>query len=350
MIDQTEREKLYSAFGLFLPEFRAYVVAFLKEPARDSWTKDFEKTLSVEQRRNWERELRKGAKPEDLIDYHHFQAFAENYKDQLKRDFPGKNQSLPTWLREIAQVRHKIAHHNGIEADEAQMTWIHLRRIAKFLGKTELVEQLSVLEIARNETSQTAADNAAAERTVTKNALLEKFVSDAVPAVSVKTKPPSLQTKVGETLDIVNCAKAEFRQMIFDYHVYLCPARGGAYAHKQCRYLGIYWQKRVGAVAAIEAVVDVHSAEQANIYWRNGDCDESEYLAEATRTAIKLRPHDLPLRIFLLKNIHSTGLIKDTPGGMFGSKIYLDVTKLCVADARDLAEQLAGKNYSDFGL
>ncbi len=47
--------------------------------------------------------------------------------------------------------------------------------------------------------------------------------------------------------------------------VYICPAVGGVYTHKRCKYFGMYRRKRVERVALIEAVVDVeHAPTHAN--------------------------------------------------------------------------------------
>lgn len=348
MINKTQREKLYTGFGVFLPAFRSYIISFLKERAKDEWLNDFEKTLGKDQKRNWDKDLRRCLNPEDLIDFSHFQSFAEDYRDLLKRDFPGKNQSLPTWLLEIAAVRNKLAHHVGIEEDEAQMVWIRLRAIVKFLGKIALMEELSELEKNKTgekpQTVETEAEEAHLHTSLT------EVGENHTEAQTPKRKVVSKQSNSSETLDIVNCANAAFRKTVLSHKVYLCPAKGGAYNHKQCKYLGVYWGKRVGAVAEIEAVVDVHSEDEAEIYLMNEKSGVEGCIAKAEEKALQLRPDDFPIRVFLLKNLYSTDFIKDSPGGMFGSKIYFNLKNLEVNDAEDLAAKLQGKKYSDFGL
>lgn len=348
MILKTEREKLYTAFGLFQAEFRFFVISFLKERAGNDWIKDFENTLSPAQRRNWDKDLRRNINPEDLIDFNHFQSFAETYKELLKRDFPGKNQSLPTWLVEIAAVRNKLAHHNGIEEDEALQIWIYLRTIAKLLGKNDLVEE--ILELERNKVEEipkhTELETIEDNRQPINNAIIQGKTEISSP----KSRIDPMLSDSSETLDIVNCANAEFRQTVFSHEVYLCPAKGGAYKHKQCKYLGIYWEKRVGAVGEIVAVVDVHPENEAKIYWVNGNENVEDYIAEARKKALSLRSNDLPIRVFLLTNLHSTDFIKDSPGGMFGSKMYLNIEDLKAKDAMEIAKQLSGKKWSEFNL
>lgn len=348
MILKTEREKLYTAFGLFHSEFRSYVISFLKERAGNDWIRDFENTLSPAQRRNWERDLRRNLKPEDLIDFNHFQSFAEGYKELLKRDFPGKNQSLPTWLLEIAAVRNKLAHHNGIEEDEALQIWIYLRTIAKLLKKNELVEE--ILELERNKVEEKGKLTEVETLEDKRQTINGEVVQGKTDMFSSKSRIDPILSDSSETLDIVNCANADFRQTVFSHKVYLCPAKGGAYKHKQCKYLGVYWEKRVGAVGEIVVVVDVHSENEAKIYWVNGNENIEDYIAEAKEKALRLQPNNLPIRVFLLKNLNSTDFIKDSPGGMFGSKMYLNIEALNAKDAMEIAKQLNGKKWSEFNL
>ncbi|MGI8640895.1 MAG: Swt1 family HEPN domain-containing protein [Pyrinomonadaceae bacterium] len=348
MINKTEREKLYTGFGLFQLAFRAYIISFLKERAGDEWLGDFVKTLGKDQRRNWDKDLRRGLKPEELIDFHHFKSFAEEYKDLLKTDFPGKNQSLPTWLLEITEVRHKIAHHNGIEADEAAKIWIHLRTIAKFLGKNELEQEILNLEKSKNEMQPQVPVLEKAE--IKPPQPKPESEKTKIETYSPKQKVNSVNSSPLESLDIVNCANADFRRTVFAHNVYLCPAKSGPYNHKQCKYIGIYWEKRVGAVSEIEAVIDIYSESEATVYWINGNKNVEDYIARAKEKALLLRPNDLPIRVFLLENLHTTDFIKDSPNGMFGSKIYRNVEELEPANAEDLAKKLRGKSYSEFGL
>ena len=348
MINKNERANLYTALGDFLIEFRSYLILFLKERAGNEWVKDFEKTLSKDQEKNWRKDLRKGIKPEELIDFQHLNSFSEEYKDVLKRDFPGKNQSLPTWLLEIATVRHKIAHHNGIDEDEAAKTWIHLRTIAKILGKTELEQELLKLESKKSDLQdqekvpQESKDNKVAEKINNTTSKSDTYFHNK-PVNAASGSPP-------EILDIVNCGGDDFRRTVFSHNVYLCPAKGGAYTHKRCKYLGIYWAKHVGAVSEIEAVIDIHSENETSVYFINGNQNVEDYVARAKEKALELRPNDLPIRVFLLENLHSTNFIKDSSGGMFGSKIYLNLEEFNITDAHDLAKKLSGKKYSLLGL
>lgn len=148
-----------------------------------------------------------------------------------------------------------------------------------------------------------------------------------------------------EILDVVNSAQRWHE--IRDFNVYTCPTEGSAYNHKRCKYLGMYKDKRVSAVAEIEAVIDVYSEDLAEINWINGSESVKAYVKNATDLALKLRKNSLPQRLFLLKDLSSTDFVKDSKGGMFGSKRYFDIEDLSVTNASELAEKLRGKTWSE---
>ena len=130
----------------------------------------------------------------------------------------------------------------------------------------------------------------------------------------------------------------------------MCPAEGGAYSHRRSRYFGRYRHKTVDYIAEIEAVVDVRSANDAEILWANGGETSTSYKKRAITNALRFRPNGLPLRVFLLGDGHTTDFVKDTKGGMQGSKKYLDVSKFRVNGAAQLAAKLHGKTWSEFSF
>lgn len=148
-----------------------------------------------------------------------------------------------------------------------------------------------------------------------------------------------------DLLDVVNCA--EHSNEITEHAVYTCPIEGRHYQHRQCKYLGVYKDKRVGYVAAIDAVVNVHSENHAEVCWINDDKKSDDCIKTAIEKAVLLRKNDLPRKVFLLSDISSTDFIKDTKGGMFGSKTYFDVRSLNAKNAAELAKSLYGKTWSE---
>jgi hypothetical protein len=147
-------------------------------------------------------------------------------------------------------------------------------------------------------------------------------------------------------LDVVNWA--QLFADIYREDVYICPATGGAYSHDRCKYFGLYRKKRVEHIAAIKAVVDVQAVDRAVPLWNNSKEPSEPLLNLAKEKIRRMRPNDYPKRIFLLEPGFNTNFMKDTPGGMRGTKQYFNVKKLRAVDARDLAAKLNGKTWSAF--
>jgi hypothetical protein len=161
------------------------------------------------------------------------------------------------------------------------------------------------------------------------------------------------QNEIADALDIVNCA--QYFHEIEEGEAYLCPAEGGSYSHKPCRFFGLYRNKSVESVAEIDAVVDVSEEQKseglivrAEILWTNSHLSDHHYQRAAIERALRFRPDKLPIRVFILANRTATNFVKDSHGGMLTSKMYLDVSPLSAKDARDLAAKLEGKQWSDF--
>jgi hypothetical protein len=146
MITQIERDRLYQAFGNFIEAIRPYIVSILLKQEGDKWAAKFAESLSFDQKEQWNTALRNGSKPEVLIDYHHLKSFAIKNKELLKPDFGKKFGDLPNWMGEIAEVRHKVAHFQDVDEDEAMKAWIHMRTIAKILKMDELEAELTRTE------------------------------------------------------------------------------------------------------------------------------------------------------------------------------------------------------------
>lgn len=149
-------------------------------------------------------------------------------------------------------------------------------------------------------------------------------------------------------LDAVNCGRTI--DEVLEHRAYLCPASGGPYTHGRCRYFGVYSGKTVRAVAEIEAVVDVLDRTHSRVLWNNRDEVDADLKERARQIARHLRPREYPLRTFLLGELHETEFVKDTPGGMYGSKRYFNVSPLGANDAKGVAERLRGKTWSQLQL
>jgi hypothetical protein len=233
----------------------------------------------------------------------------------------------------INEVRNSLKHYDdSLEENKAMKAWIHLREIAKMIGHFEVEQKLYILQ---------------------KNiAVQDKIIIPKTAIATIPKKPERRFTNFvqhsTETLDIINCSGSW--QEVFAEEVYICPATSGAFSHRQCKYFGAYFSKRVGAVGEIEAVVDVNSKNNSEIYWTNYNQNSGEYITKAKEKAFELRLDEFPIRVFLLKDLYSTNFVKDSKGGMQGNKMYLNIEDLDISNAKELAEKLDGKNWSEFNL
>lgn len=162
-INQTEKDKLYKGLGLFLEGFRPFVIEILMKKSGDAWAQSFADSLGAQQRKNWDISIGAGKSPEEAIDFQHFKSFAISNKDILKTEIGKKADNLPTWLGEITDVRHKIAHFDKeITKNEASKVWIQMEEIAGLIGMKELETEL--IKIKENkpvtETSSPQTSNA----------------------------------------------------------------------------------------------------------------------------------------------------------------------------------------------
>jgi hypothetical protein len=149
-LNQQQKDNLYKGLGLFLDAIRPYVVSVLIKEAGDKWPAWFVEALTPPQQQNWNQGLRQGTLPENLIDFHYLKSFSIKYKNLLKADFGVKDaQGLPTWLGEIADVRHKIAHFHEVDEDGITNAYIKMTQIARSLGMDELVVELKKLREAQ---------------------------------------------------------------------------------------------------------------------------------------------------------------------------------------------------------
>ncbi|MFQ5751627.1 MAG: hypothetical protein ACE5HI_06470 [bacterium] len=174
---------------------------------------------------------------------------------------------------------------------------------------------------------------------------LPKNISDAIKDLRTYLDEEGLLPSWQNWLDVINCAGLPDDVLVGN--VYMCPAEGGAHSHGRSKYFGMYRQKKVEKIALIRAVVDVETSSQSKLLWNNVNEKTSNLLAEAQSKLASLRPGEYPTRIFLLDTLHDTEFVKDTYGGMFGSKQYFNISRFEAEDAASLANLLKGRNWSE---
>jgi hypothetical protein len=155
------------------------------------------------------------------------------------------------------------------------------------------------------------------------------------------------------TLDVVNCASSmdEAKKGF-----YSCPDSKGAYNHKRTKYFAPYKNKKVESIFEIDAVLILNynnGIVVETIKYNNSKYSQKE-LEDRALGLIQEFPHRIkelqryPLQVFLLSNEEKTDFIKDSKGGLFGSKKYFDDIAKDVKNSKELADKLKGKVWSEF--
>lgn len=175
---------------------------------------------------------------------------------------------------------------------------------------------------------------------------LPKNLADAIAELRAFLDENNLLPRWRDILDVVNCAGKPDDILVGG--VYMCPASGGSYSHARCAYFGMYRKKKVEYIASIEAVVEVEHGSKAQVRWLNSDKTESEACEEAQAKVEELRPDAGATRVFLLGPLSETEFIKDSKGGLRGSKQYFDISRISSTNAAELAAALQGRHWSDF--
>lgn len=152
-------------------------------------------------------------------------------------------------------------------------------------------------------------------------------------------------------LEVVNCA-ATIPEV--QSGAYICPATGGAYAHRRARYLGTYGSKLVQSIHEVRgAVVVEKGGSSGRLLHSNSGESASRLVADAIVKVLALRPAEIaagPMHVILVETGHPTEFKKETSGGLFQSKKYFwDIAKRVGAkNSAELAERLRGKAWGDF--
>lgn len=143
----SHNESIFKALGLFIDAFRVYTVALLSQTEGNKWPAEYARKLNMGPREAWDKGLKNGTSPEQLIDFGNIKSFALGCKDLLKPDFGKDVNNLPGWLNDITEVRNKLAHFNTeLTLDEVTNAFFNMNRVADKTGMSELKESLKRLQ------------------------------------------------------------------------------------------------------------------------------------------------------------------------------------------------------------
>ncbi len=175
---------------------------------------------------------------------------------------------------------------------------------------------------------------------------LPKNLVDAISDLGEYFDENSLLPSWKYRLDVVNCAR--YFNDVVQHKIYTCPATGGSYSHRRSLYFGTYRNKCVEQIARIEAVIDLDSASESKLLWKNDDREDAELIKIALERHQQIGQAWYPVRVFVLGDFFSTEFRKANLGGMQGAKKYFDIKNLQVKDAQELATKLNNKTWDSF--
>lgn len=152
-------------------------------------------------------------------------------------------------------------------------------------------------------------------------------------------------------LDVVNCVGT--KDMILKKNIYMCPNDGASYQHQRAKYFGTYWDKKVENIFTIDAIVVYDTNfKSPELKWKNDESIEDNELFKRSKEAIdeyqSAEMKQYGIQVFLLSNPKKVNFIKDTKGGLYGSKKYFIIND--VQNIDDLSKRIHDKKWSEFDL
>lgn len=156
-------------------------------------------------------------------------------------------------------------------------------------------------------------------------------------------------------LNVVNCSGT--LEEVIKHNVYMCPNTMGVRSHQRSKYFGPYKNKCVSKIFEIRANVVIEKGLGEGEIKFNNSGENANYLIEEAKNKIKLiewridENKSTDLQVFLLDNGFDTNFVKDSKGGLFGTKKYFyDIAKNPNSEnSEQLAKNLMDKKWSSFG-
>lgn len=148
------------------------------------------------------------------------------------------------------------------------------------------------------------------------------------------------------TLDIVNCSRSI--EMIRN-EIYICPNSSGSYNHKRAKYFGAYSNKSINDIAEIKAIVVLNKDDSNEIRYKNTTEKDCNLIKQAKQKLLDLNIEifDNGTQVFLLEKLHNNvNFIKESKGGLFASKFYINVNK-DISNIEELFKKIKDRKWED---
>ena len=143
-----EQEKtLFEALGIFIKKMRSVFQTLCLREFGVNWETSYSETFRHDSNRNlWNTQINNGERPENLIDFGNLEMFAERHRESpfFRQKFMNDNINyrIPTYFKDIADVRNSLMHFQPIDNDKTQRAYINMESIANALNMDELKECL----------------------------------------------------------------------------------------------------------------------------------------------------------------------------------------------------------------
>lgn len=152
-------ENISKALQAFITGMRAFVLNVLqKYYPNEPWEGLFFKALSPDKQSDYNRGIREGRSPVQLIDYPNIAQWASFYKHDLAQEFGGQERESAKFyglLKTIRETRNAVAHYVDLSSDEAEQLFSSMKLAANKMQMPELrneierLRQLSLEEPAK---------------------------------------------------------------------------------------------------------------------------------------------------------------------------------------------------------
>ena len=146
-----EQEKtLFEALGIFIKKMRSVFQTLCLREFGVNWETSYSETFRHDSNRNlWNTQINNGERPENLIDFGNLEMFAERHRESpfFRQKFMNDNINyrIPTYFKDIADVRNSLMHFQAIDNNKTQRAYINMESIANALNMDELEECLKNL-------------------------------------------------------------------------------------------------------------------------------------------------------------------------------------------------------------
>ena len=143
----------FQAHSLFINEIRSEIHTICLREFGNDWQQNYSATFRHERLiETWNRNIRDGIRPEDLIECSNLEMFSNHYMESqfFRNKFGRINFRVPTYFIDIAEARNMVAHHASYDSDIADRAYLHMIAISNTLKKYNLVNELKSLRDSSN--------------------------------------------------------------------------------------------------------------------------------------------------------------------------------------------------------